>query len=436
MAADTIFALSSGSVPSGLAVIRISGAGVSKAISAVCRTRLQPRLAQLLTFFHPETGERLDEGLALYFEGPASFTGEDVLELHGHGGVASVSALLDALGTLPGFRPAEAGEFSRRAFENGRLDLTEVEGLSDLIGAQTEEQRKLALRQAGGELRKLYGGWRYELIRLRAMIEAALDFADEDDVPAQVDPGVWPRIAELHGAIQNHLDDGHNGEIARRGFRVALLGPPNAGKSSLLNALARKDVAIVTPLAGTTRDVIEVSLDISGHLVVVSDTAGIRDAEDIVEQEGIRRANQAAQDADLVLWLWPCDEELTVGGSSTIGNVDYLVVRTKGDLVAELPPGIVIDTLHADGIAPLVGELTERLSSLRSGGEEPLLTRARHRTALEICVENLAEAERPLNTELRSEHLRLAADALGGVTGRIDVEDLLDVIFSEFCVGK
>ncbi|MGI9357280.1 MAG: tRNA uridine-5-carboxymethylaminomethyl(34) synthesis GTPase MnmE, partial [Rhizobiaceae bacterium] len=303
MPGSTIYALSSGQLPSGVAIIRVSGSECGIAVEYLLGGELHQRKASLRKLTHPTSNEVLDEVIALWFAGPASFTGEDVLEIQCHGGAATVSAILDALSTLHGFRLAEPGEFSRRAFENGRLDLTELEGLSDLISAQTEVQRRQAASQAGGGLSELYENWRSELIRIRSHMEAEIDFADEGDVNERAPETRGVKIQALLEAISSHLDDGNRGQIVRDGLKVVLAGPPNAGKSSLLNALAKRDIAIVTPYAGTTRDIVEVQLDIDGHLVTVSDTAGIRSTGDEIELAGIQKSHNAMKDADLVLWL-------------------------------------------------------------------------------------------------------------------------------------
>jgi len=335
----TIFALSSGSGIAGIAVIRVSGPRVPAIMDELRLGRLPSRVAQLVTLIDPRTGEPIDTGLALHFPGPRSYTGEDMLELHVHGGRAVVAATLTALSHIEGCRLAEAGEFSRRAFHNGKLDLTEAEGLADLIAAETEAQRRQALRVAGGELRGLYEGWREALIQAMALMEASLDFSDEADVAADAMAKARVIVADLRGRIRAHLDDSRRGEILRDGFHVVIAGPPNAGKSSLLNTLARRDVAIVSPEPGTTRDVLEARLDIGGYPVIVSDTAGIRSTPTgVVEAEGIRRGFARAAGADLVLWLIDATNPVSAPPAELLGQAaEILRVLNKIDLAN--PPG-------------------------------------------------------------------------------------------------
>lgn len=436
--ADTIFALSSGPPPSGVAIIRVSGAGVRFGLETLIGSIPEPRTASLRSIRN-EGGEIIDRGLVLHFAAPHSFTGEDMAELHVHGGRAVVAALLDALGALPGFRPAESGEFTRRAFSNERMDLTQVEGLADLINAETEAQRRQALRQADGALGRLYESWRERLIRARALLEAELDFPEEEDVPGSVSVQTWDTVRALQQEIINHVSD-RRGERLRDGTEIVVLGAPNAGKSSLVNAIARRDVAIVTPEPGTTRDLIEVRLDLGGYPVTLVDTAGLREAEGAVEREGIRRAEARAADADLVLWL--ADVTSPVGeplpGALVVGTkIDLIDSEGERSSLAARYDCLVSSKTGA-GVDALLADLTSRIATELAPAESPLVTRARHRTALLQCVDALRTAlagdGRPL--EFRAEDLRSAGDALGRITGRIDVEDLLDVIFRDFCIGK
>lgn len=438
---DTIFALSSGAPPAGVAVVRVSGGGTHEGLLKIAGSAPLARCASLRPLLHPEDGRLIDNGLVLFFPRPNSFTGEDCAEFHVHGGPAVVSTLLSALSRLSGFRMAEQGEFTRRAFENGKMDLTALEGLSDLIAAETEEQRRLAVNQSTGNLRRLYDGWRQQIIRSRAMIEADFDFSDEEDVPGDVAGQTWPAISRLTREIRQHLDDENRGEILRDGFHVAVMGPPNAGKSSLVNALAKRDVAIVTPVAGTTRDLVEVRLDIAGHPVIVTDTAGIRDSEDIVEKEGVRRAREAGRSAQLALWLTPVNHNAPVIGVSTASCWKIAAkcdLRTGSGEQASMPQAdFHISSSNGQGIDALVEAIGEEASKWTPKGDAPVITRQRYRQALEAAVESLEMArleKSPL--EIRSEHLRRAGDHIGRITGRVDVEDLLDVIFSEFCIGK
>ncbi len=432
MPGETIYALSSGQLPSGVAIIRVSGGEAVSVIQSMLGSELVARQASLRSLYHPQTKDVLDECLCLWFPAPNSFTGEDILELHCHGGIATVSAVLDALSSLPGFRMAEPGEFSRRAFENGRLDLTELEGLSDLIDAQTETQRRQASAQASGTLRRLYEGWRKELIRIRSHMEAEMDFADEGDVDDQTIETHLQLIRALHDQIVDHLDDKNRGETIRDGFQVVLAGPPNAGKSSLLNALAKRDIAIVTPHAGTTRDVVQARLDIKGQLVIVSDTAGIRSTDDVIEQAGIERSRASIETADLVFWLHEHDSDLK---SAPINSVP---VRTKADLMSGISKDTLsISTTGEPGFDPVIELISSSCNKIGPTTETALISRKRYREGLLTTSKALEVAlTENLEQELICEHLRVASDAIGRITGKIDVEDLLDVIFSEFCIGK
>lgn len=401
-----------------------------------------PRTA-VLADLRDRSGLLLDRGIVLFFPGPNSFTGEDVAELQIHGSRASVAAVLNALTDIEGLRPAEPGEYTRRAFENGRIDLTAVEGLSDLIRAETEAQRRQALDQADGGLNQIYQDWAKRLTHARAMIEAELDFSDEDDVPGSVAEGIWRDMISLSSEIAKHLSRARVGEIVRNGYRIALVGAPNAGKSSLLNCLARRDVAIVSDSPGTTRDIVEVRLDIGGYLVVLQDTAGLRETDNPVELEGIRRTMAAAEEADLVLELHDPHSEDALFSSPYVGTTDKLAIRTKSDLGTTpgnpLPDSaIVVSSITGYGIDTLLATISERLCVIGSGAGECLPTRDRHVYLLTACRNEIADAVRQSDApiEVRAEHLRSAGSLLGRITGMVDVEDLLGVIFSEFCVGK
>ena len=446
---DTIMAPASGAGLAAIAVIRLSGPHARNVLQALCGGAPPARHAALRDIGPPQRPP-IDRGLVLWFPGPASFTGEDMAELHVHGSRAVIRAVIDAVLALPGTKLAEPGEFARRAFENGKLDLTEVEGLADLVNAETEEQRRQALAQSEGSLRALYEAWREELLKAQALIEAGLDFADEGDVIAQVGVKADAIVTNLRNSIARHLAD-RSGELLRDGLRVVIAGPPNAGKSSLLNALAKRDVAIVSEEAGTTRDAIEVHLDLGGVPVILIDTAGLREAEGKVEAEGIRRAVARARDAELVLWLvdaaapqWAAPSGLipVPGKSGQISAKPALItVLNKIDLEPGAGTGRDYPRVSAktgEGVGHLVETLAEYASTAAEAGDgTPLLTRARHRVELEAAAAALERFGAPtLNPELRAEELRLAARHLGRLTGRIDVEEVLGAIFAEFCIGK
>ena len=436
----TIFALSSGRLPAAIAVVRVSGPRAGESIVALGGKLPEPRRAALRRLRRPGTHEVLDEALVLWFPGPNTETGEDMAELHLHGGRAVVAAVLEELGKLQRFRPAEAGEFTRRAFENGRLDLTAVEGLADLVFAETEAQRAQAMRQFQGLLGERAESWRERLIGALALVEARIDFSDEADVPEDLLGPALHAARELLEEITETLRDEHRGERLRDGLVVAIAGPPNVGKSTLLNRLARREAAIVSPHAGTTRDVIEVHLDLGGYPVTLLDTAGVRESDDPVEQEGVGRARARAEAADLVLWVQDARGKEQHRNESK----KHWIVHNKVDLHSQMRQltgadrSFEISALTGTGIEKLVLAVAAFAAESFSVGEPALLTRERHRRALQEAAAALSRvvAEPARQEELIAEELRLAARALGRLTGRVDVEDVLDVIFRDFCIGK
>ncbi len=434
---STIFALSSGALPSGVAVIRVSGAASGRALEALCGD-VPPGRRLVRRAISSADGEPIDHGLVAFFEGPNSFTGEDCAEFHIHGGRAVVAAVLARLSGFRGFRQAEAGEFTKRAFINGKLDLTGAEALSDLILAETELQRRLAQSNADGRQAMLYTGWRQQLVHARALIEAELDFSDEADVPGSVSPTVWSDMRELRLAMERHLRLFETAEIVRDGLRVVILGAPNAGKSSLLNSLAGRDVAIVTDEPGTTRDVLEVSLDLLGAKVVLSDTAGLRDQPGRVEAIGIERAQAAARAADLVLRL----EDLAAPSPVEVpGGVEVLTVGTKADLVVGDTSGaydVIVSVRSGQGIDDLISRVAAFAAErARPVAEGAVPTRQRHVDLVVAAVAGLEEAlDDGLALELRAEGLRVAGDCIGRLTGEISPEEVLGEIFAAFCIGK
>jgi len=450
MTTETIYALASGTGRSGVAVIRVSGSTAGAALCALTRQPLpQPRVAKLVRLRDPESGEVLDDALVLWFTAPASFTGEDVVELHVHGGLAVVDGVLAVLSGLEGLRLAEAGEFTRRAFENAKLDLTQVEGLADLIEAETQAQKKQALRQSEGELGRLYDGWRDQLVRALAHFEAELDFSDEE-LPEHLHAAVLESVRELHAHVLAHLADSRKGERLRDGVRLAIIGPPNAGKSSLMNALAQRDAAIVSDIAGTTRDVVEVHLNLSGYPLLVADTAGLRETGDAIEQEGVRRAKLWAEGADITLAVFDGASlpDLDPTTRSLLAE-DTLVAINKADALDAAAPKLIdghpvwpLSVRTGEGLDRLLARLGELVADrCRVGSDGPAPTRARHREALtrtSVALERflLRDNAEHMGAELEAEDLRLAARELGRITGRVDVEDLLDVIFRDFCIGK
>jgi tRNA modification GTPase len=439
---DTIFALSSGAGRTALAVVRVSGPAAGIAIDSIAAPRPKPRFAAFRKLRHPETGEEFDHALVLWFAGPNTETGEDMCELHLHGGRAVLSAAFAALAAIPGCRPAGPGEFARRAFENGKLDLTAAEGIIDLIDADTDAQRRQALRQASGELSALYEGWRQGLIGARALMESAIDFSDEADVAEGVEKQALAEANRLAGQIRSHLEDGRRGEIVREGFRIVLAGPPNVGKSSLMNALARRDVAIVSDEPGTTRDVLEVRLDLDGYMAIVADTAGLREAAGAVEQEGIRRALRRAEDADLVLWIIDATAPTTdIPTDITRRGARALRILNKIDAtgaLCDIASDHAISAQTGAGIPELINALGGIVQAAAGTGETMAITQVRHRQQIEACLDALQSVGslNSLPTEIAAEQLRIAADALGRIVGRIDPEDVLDQVFARFCIGK
>lgn len=434
---DTIFALATAPGRAGVAVVRLSGPGCDRALWALTRREpLRTRRLEMADFHDFTTGSPIDRGMVVWFGKPASYTGEDMMECHLHGGPAVVASVLSALGKLPGLRPAEPGEFTRRAFENGKLDLTEAEAIADLVQAETAAQQRQALRQLGGELSRLYDGWRDRLVRALAHAEAAIDFGDED-LPADLDRSVRGATEALIDEIAGHLADNRRGERLRDGLRIAILGAPNVGKSTLLNALARREAAIVSARAGTTRDVIEVHLDLGGYPVLLADTAGIRATLDEIEGEGVRRAQAWAESADLKLVLVDATASPSLAPEiAELVDANAIVVATKLDLAPTTGGALAVSARTGQGMTELLARLTEEAGRRMAPSETPALTRVRHRTGLERCRGALERSLTAPSVELIAEDLRLAVRELGRITGRVDVEDLLDIIFRDFCIGK
>ncbi len=444
MKADTIYAPSTGSMRAGVAVIRVSGPAAGAALRALTGRPLPPpRLAMRARLAGPGDGEEVDEGLVLWFPGPASFTGEDVAEFHVHGGRAVIDGILDALAAVAGLSPAEPGAFTRRAFENGKLDLTQAEGLGDLVNAETAAQRRQALAQMQGRLGGVYESWRRRLTESLAHVEAAIDFSDQD-LPGGTGGGIAGAAGEIAREITAHLADGHAGERLRDGVEVVIVGPPNSGKSSILNLLAKRDAAIVSSVAGTTRDVVEVRLDLGGYPVTLADTAGLSQGGDEIEAEGVRRALGRAREADLKLVVldgetWPRVDEAT----AALLGADSLVVVNKVDLGSPRPPLEVggcpvapLSALTGEGMEALMEALEAAVAERCPPQGAVALTRSRHRRALEECASALRRCQKAAAPELAAEDLRLAVRALGQITGRVGVEDILDIIFRDFCIGK
>ena len=432
---DTIFALATPPGRGAIAILRLSGSATDAALAALGAPGLKPRYASLRTLAHE--GRRLDEALVLRFPGPNSYTGEDSAELHLHGGRAVVEAVSEALVAL-GLRIADPGEFTRRAFENGRMDLAQAEAVADLIDAETAAQAAQALGQLDGRLSETYAGFRRELLKALSLVEAEIDFPDEE-VPDNLARTAGPLLDGLIADLQGALADARRGERVREGYRIVLIGETNAGKSSLFNALVAREAAIVTPIAGTTRDVLDADLIIGGYAVTLSDTAGLRDSDDPIEAEGVRRARARAEQADLRLWVRaPGDPE---GVAADFVRPGDLIVLTKADLDRAAPPdreAISVSTVTGEGLAALHDWIAARLARDLSGADFPAVTRERHRRRLEEALAAVVAGRHALDIapEMAGDDLRRAAEALSRVTGAIGVEDILGEVFSSFCIGK
>ncbi len=429
---DSIFALATGPGRAGVAVVRLSGPGARAMAEALAGSLPPPRQAGLRRLAHG--GAEIDHALLLWFAAPASFTGEDVAEFHVHGGRAVREALFAALSAL-GARPAEPGEFSRRAVENGKLDLTQAEAIADLVDAETPAQLRQALRQHDGALADLYEGWRFGLIAALGRAEAAIDFSDDGVGDAEF-AAARGAAEEISQQIQGHMDDSGRGESLREGLRLTILGPPNAGKSSLINALARRDVAIVADTPGTTRDVVEARLDLGGYLLQVADTAGVRQTAEPIEAEGVRRALRHAAGGMTLLLLDGSLPNPRAGLPADLPEPD-LTVWNKSDL-GFAREGLSISLKTGAGMAELLKMLQQKVQHKLEGDGAPLLTRPRHRHALTEALGHLRHGlEAPRGRpELLAEDLRLAMRTIGRITGRVDVEELLDFVFRDFCIGK
>lgn len=436
MAADTIFALSTGSGAAGIAIIRVSGPGTRQAVERLAGRVPLPRIATLRVLHDPAQGESIDSAVVLFFPGPHSFTGEDLAEFQVHGSLAVIRRLLRCLGDISGLRAAEAGEFSHRAFANGKMDLIEVEALGDLLSAETEAQARLA-RLYQANLRTAATRWRETLVELTSLTEAYIDFSDEGDVAGGIDSPTEREIGQLSAELGKAIDGLVTGERIRRGYRIAVLGPPNAGKSSLVNALANRDVAITSPIPGTTRDTIEVHLDLKGLPVILIDTAGLRDSDDPLEQAGIARAHAAATNADLIVWLSPFDApspspfSMAMTVVSKADQIDSNTLQNSSFLHVSARTGA--------GLSRLVDLFQENASrDLHLGADAVLVVHARQAFELSAARAALerAAACQPDALELRAEELRTARRYLDRLTGRIEYDQILGAIFSRFCIGK
>ncbi len=451
--ADTIFALSTLAGRSGVAVVRISGEGSLLALNKLCpQINVEPRVASLVHLADPSNGEPIDQAIILYFKAPNSFTGEDIVEIQFHGSIAVIDHLLETLGNMEFLRMAEPGEFSKRAFLNSKLDLTQAEALVDLIDAETRLQKNTALRQLNGQLGALYNEWRSRILNHLFKLEALIDFP-EDDIPKNLVQSAFTDLVTLSKEIKNHLSDNNSGEILNRGLNVAIVGAPNAGKSSLLNLLAKSDVAIVSDIAGTTRDVLKVKINLNGFPLILYDTAGIRETHDSIEQEGVKRAMKTLEESDVQLIV------LDIGDKESLSAVKSLISKEKptfvlfnkrdkfNDFVLEdynclkdefLDYCQLLEISAKTGYATdqLINALSALILSRYSISNEPLITHHRYRVNLTNCVKCLDLVDEASRLDISTEYIRLAASELGMITGKIEVEEILDLIFSSFCIGK
>lgn len=444
---QTIYALSTVYGKSGVAVIRISGAGALQAVAAMTNLKkecIRPRYAYFTSLQDTASGQTLDKCLLLYFKAPHSFTGEDVVEFQIHGSRAVIAAVMDTLGTLPGFRLAEPGEFSKRAFYNQKMDLTEAEGLADLIDAETAEQQKYAIRQMEGGLKDLYEGWRESLLTILAHLEAYIDFPDEE-LPADITNNMQNTVFKLAHEIRAHLSDNTAGERLREGFRVVIVGPPNAGKSSLLNTIAKREAVIVSDIAGTTRDAIDIHLDLGGYPVIFTDTAGLRETVEVIEQKGIEIAQSKIAEADLVVCLFDASKDsvqLFDNIKKSFKNKVLFVANKSDRLNTEQCSGLeeqgcmVISAKQPESVKILLQQIEQQIKSQFTSGSNLLITRRRYREALAETLQYLQEFGFDKEIELTAEDIRLAARELGKITGRVEVDEILDKIFGSFCIGK
>ncbi|MFN3076078.1 MAG: tRNA uridine-5-carboxymethylaminomethyl(34) synthesis GTPase MnmE [Alphaproteobacteria bacterium] len=441
---DTIYALSTARGIAGIAVVRLSGPRSSAVSQRICGCVMPPpRTAKVVSYRDPGNGELLDRGILVWFPGPGSYTGEDVAEFHVHGSQAVVSGILEVLARQEDLRLSEPGEFTKRAFYNEKFDLTSAEAVHDLVHSETAAQRRLALSQMEGSLYRLYEAWRSELIYIQGLLEATIDFSDEP-LPDSIDAEISSRIQDLVKSISTHLDDNNRGEKIRSGINVVLLGRPNSGKSTLFNRLCGRSAAIVSSIPGTTRDVIEARMDIDGFPVVINDTAGLRETENEIETEGVRRAFLKAAESDLNVFVLDGTSDIE-DALAIMPDLDdrTVLVANKSDLIpvdcrnSETKyPLIYVSALTGEGIPQLLNQLGDQIKSAYVVSEAPVMTRHRHRVAIEACCQALKRTLGGGAPEMMAEDLRLASTNLGRLTGRIDIEDVLDAIFGEFCIGK